>query len=293
MTEEVINGVSNDSSGNAVISQINDDDPINLRNGSSSYYIAQTFDGGGYTITAIEIKLLKTGSPKGYVWVELWNTDGTYPTTLISGAISTKIKATDISGTATQYKFYLPKGISLSNGTRYAVVVNCNYPIDASNYITVRANSPAGLTPGQAYTGTSVLVWTGVGNDDLWIKMYQGTLIPIVLTQVNQAPVNAKLPVKGWINFNGTGTITFPGSARDFYNVSGLTDNGTGDYTISWDIDFANDDYAVVATCTGDTMDCDLYSEAGQTTGSVRVRTWYVGSLYDIQVICVIAIGEQ
>ena len=33
--------------------------------------------------------------------------------------------------------------------------------------------------------------------------------------------------VKGWIDFNGTGTIAI----NDSYNVSGIVDNGTGDYT--------------------------------------------------------------
>lgn len=34
---------------------------------------------------------------------------------------------------------------------------------------------------------------------------------------------------KAWVNFNGTGTI----AARDSLNVSSLTDNGTGDYTVN------------------------------------------------------------
>jgi len=34
---------------------------------------------------------------------------------------------------------------------------------------------------------------------------------------------------KAWVNFNGTGTI----ATRDSLNVSGLVDNGTGDYSQS------------------------------------------------------------
>ena len=80
MTEEIINGVSNDSSGSAVISQTTDDDSFDLRDSAGLYYIAQTFEPGtNYTITAIELKLLKTGSPSGYVWVELWNTSSYVP----------------------------------------------------------------------------------------------------------------------------------------------------------------------------------------------------------------------
>ncbi len=35
---------------------------------------------------------------------------------------------------------------------------------------------------------------------------------------------------KTWVNFNGTGTI----ATRDSLNVSSLTDNGVGEYTISY-----------------------------------------------------------
>ena len=48
---------------------------------------------------------------------------------------------------------------------------------------------------------------------------------------------------KAWVNFNGTGTI----AARDSENVSSLTDNGTGQYTINFSNAFGATDYAVVA----------------------------------------------
>ena len=45
---------------------------------------------------------------------------------------------------------------------------------------------------------------------------------------------------KAWVNFNGTGTVAI----RDSYNVSSLTDNDTGLYTLSWSSNFVNDDYS-------------------------------------------------
>lgn len=42
-----------------------------------------------------------------------------------------------------------------------------------------------------------------------------------------------------WVNFNGTGTI----AARDSENVSSLTDNGTGDYTVNFSNAFGAADY--------------------------------------------------
>ena len=48
--------------------------------------------------------------------------------------------------------------------------------------------------------------------------------------------------IKVWHNFDGEGTI----ATRDSFNSSGLTDNGTGDYSITITNDFANPNYAAV-----------------------------------------------
>ena len=45
---------------------------------------------------------------------------------------------------------------------------------------------------------------------------------------------------KAWVNFNGTGTI----AARDSENVSSLTDNGTGSYTVSFTNAFGAADFS-------------------------------------------------
>ena len=55
--------------------------------------------------------------------------------------------------------------------------------------------------------------------------------------------------VKAWINFDGSGTV----SIRDDFNVSSLTDNGTGDYTLTFDTALANNDYALVTNQRLDT----------------------------------------
>jgi len=48
-----------------------------------------------------------------------------------------------------------------------------------------------------------------------------------------------------WVNFNGTGTVAI----RDSYNVSSITDNGDGDYTVNFTVAMANNNYA--ATVAG------------------------------------------
>ena len=51
--------------------------------------------------------------------------------------------------------------------------------------------------------------------------------------------LNASGSCRAWVNFNGTGTIAARGSG----NVSSLTDNGTGDYTITFQTSMPDANY--------------------------------------------------
>lgn len=46
---------------------------------------------------------------------------------------------------------------------------------------------------------------------------------------------------KAWVNFNGTGTVAIRGS----FNVTSITDNGTGDYTINFTNAMPNINYCI------------------------------------------------
>ena len=47
---------------------------------------------------------------------------------------------------------------------------------------------------------------------------------------------------KAWVNFNGTGTVAI----RESFNVSSITDNGTGDYTVNFTTAMADANYATL-----------------------------------------------
>jgi len=51
---------------------------------------------------------------------------------------------------------------------------------------------------------------------------------------------------KAWVNFNGTGTVAI----RASYNVSSITDNGTGDYTVNFTTALADANYSMTASCS-------------------------------------------
>lgn len=53
---------------------------------------------------------------------------------------------------------------------------------------------------------------------------------------------------KAWVNFNGTGTVAI----RASFNVSSITDNGTGQYTVNFITAMPDANYAPMVTCSDD-----------------------------------------
>ena len=66
---------------------------------------------------------------------------------------------------------------------------------------------------------------------------------------------------RAWVNFNGTGTVAIRASG----NVSGITDNGTGNYTVNFTTAMPDANYAVVVTA-GDTSSGTCLSQSAFNT---------------------------
>jgi hypothetical protein len=81
---------------------------------------------------------------------------------------------------------------------------------------------------------------------------------------------------KAWVNFNGTGTVAI----RASYNVSSITDNGTGDYTVNFttalvDVNYsANVTHETVVTTT---FGCCGQTISGNSSSAYRLNTVLVG----------------
>jgi hypothetical protein len=86
---------------------------------------------------------------------------------------------------------------------------------------------------------------------------------------------------KAWVNFNGSGTVAI----RDSFNVSSITDNGTGDYTVNFTTAMPNTNYAVASmtnkTTSADRGGCFLTFDVDNngsgnspTTSAIRIRTF-------------------
>jgi hypothetical protein len=72
-----------------------------------------------------------------------------------------------------------------------------------------------------------------------------GTIAADTLTHSTAGSIATNFVVEGsakaWVNFNGTGTI----ASRDSFNIASLTDNGTGQYLLSYSSSMGNDDYVL------------------------------------------------
>lgn len=93
--------------------------------------------------------------------------------------------------------------------------------------------------------------------------------------------------VKGWISLGGADA-----TINDSYNVSSVTDNGVGDWTINWDKDFANNDYALGMMSGTDWWHVRIIAI---TVESVRIEIYdgdYLG-VADPELLTIIAMGDQ
>ena len=86
---------------------------------------------------------------------------------------------------------------------------------------------------------------------------------------------------RAWVNFNGTGTVAIRASG----NVSSITDNGTGDYTVNFTTALPDANYAASGT-SGNPGVANGYLSGpigvNPTTTQFRIGTYNIaGSLID------------
>jgi hypothetical protein len=105
--------------------------------------------------------------------------------------------------------------------------------------------------------------------------------------QTGSAPAFA---VRAWVYFNGSGTVAINGSG----NVSSITDNGTGNYTVNFNTDLPSN-YGV-ASFSGRNAYSSVAGNANvRSTSSIDIGAGYNDSatftFFDNSAICVIFCG--
>jgi hypothetical protein len=96
-------------------------------------------------------------------------------------------------------------------------------------------------------------------------------LTPPTIVDVNNVQIGTFC--RAWVNFNGTGTVAI----RASFNVTSITDNGTGDYTVNFTTAMPDANYAVSGNCSaissGGYVVGIANSLAVPTTTAVRILT--------------------
>lgn len=94
--------------------------------------------------------------------------------------------------------------------------------------------------------------------------------------------------VRAWVNFNGKNTVAI----RDSGNVSSITDNGTGDYTVNFSTAMPDANYCIKTSSGEDTAGSNANHMGAQlhrstpTTSACRINTINTsGSAVDHQFI--------
>ena len=115
-----------------------------------------------------------------------------------------------------------------------------------------------------------------------------------------------KQVAKAWVNFNGQDTNSefteANGGIRDSFNVSSVTNLGTGHYEVNFEESFADANYA----WAGAAGDVDVTTVIGtptsvrtgqMTTNKIRISVNYAsattnGEFYDYELVTLIVFGE-
>lgn len=90
---------------------------------------------------------------------------------------------------------------------------------------------------------------------------------------------------RAWVNFNGTGTVAIRASG----NVTSITDNGTGDYTVNFTTAMPDANYSINGLCrinANNLNNISLSSATSPSTSAARFIT-NQGTLFDADYVCV------
>ena len=123
------------------------------------------------------------------------------------------------------------------------------------------------ITPGIArytsnFTAPTIALPTSAGDVNKQILINEtADGVAIGTGGINQARI-----AKVWVNFNGTGTVAI----RDSYNVSSVSDNGTGDYTVNFSTAMSDTNYCKVGHCFYWGVAGGDFGERTAATGSLR-----------------------
>jgi|LSQX01.2.fsa_nt_gb hypothetical protein len=146
--------------------------------------------------------------------------------------------------------------VKYTDGNIYISLVDNNtaLPTDTDNWMNLEGLGMSGindLSDKSTPDDTDNFALQEVGGDlkkvsfqNLTKLSQNDSRVKTALNASGDAPIYA---CRAWVNFNGTGTVAIRASG----NVSSVTDNGVGNYTVNFTTAMPDSDYGAVTSCTG------------------------------------------
>ena len=187
-------------------------------------------------------------------------TKGQVDTAIAAAAATYLLKASNLSDVA---------NATTARGNLTAAKSGANSDITSLTGLTTPLTVAQGGTGAATLTANNVLLGNGTSAPQFVAPSTNGNVLTSNgTTWVSSAPsTNASQLAKAWVNFVGSS-----GSIRSSFNVSSITRNGTGDYTVNFTSAFSDVNYTPV--CTG-MRDSD---DNGSLCTTVRGNPTYTGS---------------
>jgi len=179
--------------------------------------------------------------------------------------------------------------IALNNSTSNWILWSANGIAPPS--FTTRSNGTkvvlypniSGSTTDYALGIDGGMLWSSVPSSADGFRWYSGTTIVAELNGNGNFRFNSgygssavAYGCRAWVNFNGTGTPAIRASG----NVSSITDNGTGDYTVNFTTALVDANYAVSGTAMNSLASANLFFSPATTapsTTALRLITLSTG----------------
>lgn len=207
--------------------------------------------------------------------------EGVVPATIQSATDTTRIDVA--SGATVDLSTLAPntRNINITGTTNIT-----GFTIAVGQLYFVRFNAALTLTNNASIvTQTGANITTAAGDTCILRATAANTVEVLCYARTIAAPGSAPLyACRAWVNFNGTGTVAIRGSG----NVSSITDNGVGNYTVNFTTAMQDANYATQVTITNvSTSASCVHQISNQLTGSVSLTNYENGALTDNSQICV------
>ena len=237
-----------------------------------------------------------TPSPKG-AGLSVGTTDAT---AIISAGGTNNHLTLASTGGGGGIRFYTQGGSSNNRATTESMQIDAAGHIGVgyaavNGILDVReswASKWAGRFENTSTTGLGILGITAATDGLYNLLELRKNTTEVVLKIRADGKAKSQFTAAGWVSIDGVGTV----GINDSYNISSITDNGVGLYTINIDTNMLNGDYCVTAMCQGlnysSAFAC-LHGAMSAGSFPIRVRTGTDAAYIDADEVMLTIFGDQ